>query len=69
MQAAAKEARKLAGDAESDDEAGDGDGFGVEGAVRPLQPQVTVADNVSPKPLCSFPLMDETAQASLMVVT
>lgn len=44
-QAAAKEARRANGEIESDDE-GDGDGFGAGAAVRPSQPQVTVADNV-----------------------
>ena len=32
---------------DSDDEAGDGDGFGANAAVRLAQPQVTIADNVS----------------------
>ena len=46
LQAAAKEARRANGEFLSDDE-GDGDGFGAGAAVRPAQPQVTVADNVS----------------------
>ena len=48
MQAAAKEARTMAGMVDSDDEAGDGDGFGANAAVRIAQPQVTIQDNVSP---------------------
>lgn len=32
---------------DSDDEAGDGDGFGANAAVRLAQPQVTIADSVS----------------------
>ncbi len=49
LQAAAKEAKTLAGMVDSDDEGGDGDGFGANAAVRVAQPQVTVAiaDNVS----------------------
>lgn len=51
MQAAAREARRANGELDSDDDGGDGDGFGAGAAVRPLQPQVTVADNVSPHDL------------------
>lgn len=37
----------MAGMVDSDDEAGDGDGFGANAAVRVAQPQVTLQDNVS----------------------